>query len=574
MFHSQQSMKQRSRNWFGGQPECRRWRRGLGAIALLTSLSLAIAPLRAQENLEDLLEDFDYWADLCNLQVEAKKYEEALAACEQGIILEPKDSGIWAEHSGVLLKLKKYPEAIASARKALSFNEENSLALTYICQSFRGMNQLEKALDACNQALKLDGSWGTQSPLLAWFYRGVLLAESGQQEQALIAFERALLLEPEDSLILAYRCGTLTDLKRYDEAIAICRQALDGNGRWGDFTAALAWSNLGFAHAQLKQYDAAIAAYDRAVSINANDPVIWGRQGLALEALGRVQEALTSYESAAALKEDYSLAQVGRCTMLNKLERHEEALAACDLALQGDGTWPDPGPVKAWDQRGIALAGQGDYEAALASANRAVGIKPDYIDAWGNRSATFWYLKRYEEALASAERAIALKPDAARAWFNKGTILRTLGNDAGALNAYDQALKGDTPLRDRAMLVNIWANRSAVLWSQGKFADALTSADEAIALNPNAAQGWFNRGIALAKLRRYSEALDAYDRALEIEPDTGYIWSAKGDVLLKLGRFEAALPALQTAAKLDPENPVVQANLAQVQQLLNAGGEQ
>ena len=92
--------------------------------------------LLAQEDLKDKLEDFDYWKDLCNLQADAKKYKEALAACEQGIALEPKDAPIWADHSGVLLALKQYPEAIASAERALKFDSENSLAYTYICLSF------------------------------------------------------------------------------------------------------------------------------------------------------------------------------------------------------------------------------------------------------------------------------------------------------------------------------------------------------------------------------------------------------------------------------------------------------
>ena len=190
----------------------RLWEIGLGVVAIIGSLDTPVSALvaskpqmpnstlgemLAQQGLEEL-EDFDYWLNRCNLLATAQKYEEALVACEQGITLRPKNAEIWANHSGILLNLKQYPEAIASADNALKFDNKNSLALTYKCFAFSALTQNEAALDACNEALRVNGNWGNRSPALAWYYRGVILSQSGQDEQALVAYERTLLLEPQD----------------------------------------------------------------------------------------------------------------------------------------------------------------------------------------------------------------------------------------------------------------------------------------------------------------------------------------------------------------------------------------
>jgi predicted Zn-dependent protease len=66
------------------------------------------------------LKDFTYWANLCDLLKNEKKYTEALAACDQALALKPNEPIVWTNRIEALLKLKKYPEALASADSALA----------------------------------------------------------------------------------------------------------------------------------------------------------------------------------------------------------------------------------------------------------------------------------------------------------------------------------------------------------------------------------------------------------------------------------------------------------------------
>lgn len=548
---------------------------GTAPLAFASPIKVRFEPSStvAQVNFEEL-EDFEYWQRLCRLQADAQNYEEAQQACEQAIELRPEDASIWADHSGVLLQAKKYPEAIASADLSLTYNLENSLAFTYQCAAFYALENYETALDKCNEALKFNGDWGTGSPALAWRYRGLILDYQGKSELALVAFDRTLLLIPEDSLTLTYQCKALLNLERHSEAISTCQNALAGNQQWGEETPALAWFYQGLAHQAMDAYGAAVAAYDQAIAIAPDQADVWTEQGWTLENLQRPTEALTSYTRAVELAPESSRALVGQCTALNQLQRYEEALSACQQAIEGDGVWGELGAARGWNEQAQALAGGGLFEEALASSNRAVGIQPAYPEAWSNRSVILWYLggqaadeatlETLVEAADSAQRSIALNPDWARPWANLARIYRsqgryfwTEGNVAGATTAYQNARE----TYEQALLLesedaDIWSNYSVVLWLLGEYDEALAAADEAVRVDDASSQAWQNRGAALVALNRYEAAQISYEIAIGIDDQNANAWASLGIIQLSLDQIETGKAALETALELDPENPL------------------
>jgi len=82
-----------------------------------------------------------------------------------------------------------------------------------------------------------------------------------------------------------------------------------------------------------------------------------------------------------------------------------------------------------------------DPLVSLDHADRAIALKPDYVEAWLNRGAALNDLRRHEEALASCERAIELKPDYAEAWSNRGNALRDLQRHEEALASFDRSIE-------------------------------------------------------------------------------------------------------------------------------------
>jgi predicted O-linked N-acetylglucosamine transferase (SPINDLY family) len=64
-----------------------------------------------------------------------------------------------------------------------------------------------------------------------------------------------------------------------------------------------------------------------------------------------------------------------------------------------------------YSNRGIVLLELKRSEEALASFDKAIGLKSDYAEAHNNRGNALRDLRRFEQALASYERALAAKPD-------------------------------------------------------------------------------------------------------------------------------------------------------------------
>jgi hypothetical protein len=77
---------------------------------------------------------------------------------------------------------------------------------------------------------------------------------------------------------------------------------------------------------------------------------------------------------------------------------------------------------------------------ALASYDRALALRPDWVDALMNRGTALAELHRTEEALASYSLALALQPDHIEALWNRFNIFRELWRPAEALIDLETAL--------------------------------------------------------------------------------------------------------------------------------------
>jgi tetratricopeptide (TPR) repeat protein len=196
------------------------------------------------------------------------------------------------------------------------------------------------------------------------------------------------------------------------------------------------WHEKGLIHAMGKEYEQAIASYDRALEIKPDFHEAWNNRGNALGNLGRYEQAIASYDQALEIKPDKHEAWYNRGVALDDLGRYEEAIASYDQALE-----IKPDKHEAWTNRGIALVNLGRYEEALASYDQALEIKPDFHQAWYNRGVALGNLGRYEEAIASYDQALEIKPDDHKAWYNRGNALVNLGRYEEAIASYDQAIK-------------------------------------------------------------------------------------------------------------------------------------
>ncbi len=129
-----------------------------------------------------------------------------------------------------------------------------------------------------------------------WFELGVVIAAQGDYATALKHFERAVSLRPQDGVYLAYQAKALSRLNRRPEAIAIYRQAIQGQrGGWeAHFELAGELAAAGDVAESIQQYAEVLRLNSRHVVSRINLGVMLVRQN-------RFDEAIQQFETALQL---------------------------------------------------------------------------------------------------------------------------------------------------------------------------------------------------------------------------------------------------------------------------------
>lgn len=176
----------------------------------------------------------------------------------------------------------------------------------------------------------------------------------------------------------------------------------------------------------------------------------------------------------------------------------------------------------------------------------------------------------------------SLQESAAERNRQKGVALHGAGDFAGALAAYDAALR-ENPLaaavhlqRGNALVMlqrvedSIIAyerclalapgnpeagyNRARALVQLERWQDALAALDDLVGRHPQIADAWVNRAGVLQALGLHQEALASVMRALALKPGDARALYNAGNILLVLKRFEESRQVLLQASLSDPRN--------------------
>lgn len=271
----------------------------------------------------------------------------------------------------------------------------------------------------------------------------------------------------------------------------------------------------------------------------------WFAKAIALNDLGRREEALEAYEGALRLEPDWPELWVSKGMILNELTRHTEALDAFEEALRLAPDLPE-----GWLGKGVSLAALHRSPEAITAYEQAIELRFDYPSAWHNKAKELQDLGRSEEAMQHYDIALVLKPDYGLAHHNKGNLLGEVGRHQEALGAYVRAIEcgSDYPHED-------WAGKGIALKNLSRYEEALEAFDRSLELEPDYAEAWHGKGVALDESRRHEEALKAFERGIGLKPDSPILLRSKGIALVNLERFEEALSAFdEVLASEQPES--------------------
>ncbi len=135
-----------------------------------------------------------------------------------------------------------------------------------------------------------------------------------------------------------------------------------------------------------------------------------------------------------------------------------------DQLRQGGQTPPgDAEAPQAGNQRGVALARQGEYQAAIAEFTRAIRRDPTYADAFYNRAMVYLAIGNLGAAASDFGRVVEIRPD-----FVEGYIRRARLH--AAMNEHDQAISDLTKAVEiDSRCVRAYFQRSLVRYTKGQY---------------------------------------------------------------------------------------------------------
>jgi tetratricopeptide (TPR) repeat protein len=271
-----------------------------------------------------------------------------------------------------------------------------------------------------------------------------------------------------------------------------------------------------------KRFADAIGFLDAALNAEPDDVSALSNLGLALSAVGRLDEALRAYDRAIAGSPNLAALHYNRANVLQSQGCRAEAVLAYD---------------------------------------RALALRPAFEEALANRGNALREMGRNEDALASYERALRVNPLFVEALFNKAILLDQIGRPREALAAFDNALSVDGKSARGYLL------RAGLLKRLGKPESALRDFTKATRADPRHAIAHALRGDQLNELGRHDEALKSFVRATEADPGFAEAHDRLGCALVDVGRIEEARRAHERAVALSPHKPGFYYNLTAVAEL-------
>lgn len=407
----------------------------------------------------------------------------------------------------------------AWGKPLIASSEETAARL---CRAFDDTPERVAAL--CAQAVN-DGTPTLAERAELLTLKGDALDLLGRHDEAAAAFTAAAAADPAHVRAHTGMAWLLWGLDREREAVAHFRTAIELR------PTADGLAGLGSALYRSGQADAAEALdlVRTALAIEPEYP--WALREIGWIELdeGRFAEAIAAFDSALALNAEDWNAHFGRSRALSKAGDHEAALVAASRSVAAEDEHQQVYAHRAYVLRQLDRNAQAVTEAA-----RAVDLAPGWSGGYVQKALA-------EEALGHRAVALATFADA----------LEQGAEDAYLLHWYGDVLSNDGQMKKAAEIVDRAIARpdhdqfdlSLRSWIAVEMQDydaALKAAEGALALDPMMPYPHFYAAVAMVHAGRTEDGIAQFDKAMALGIDEEMVGVFAAD-LIAAGRFVDAI---------------------------------
>jgi tetratricopeptide (TPR) repeat protein len=378
---------------------------------------------------------------------------EAEKAALLAVSLNPQDpdhgallARIYTQRGVPALAIQAYEQALSAPGV-----QPTATMLHQLGNLYRGQQRFNEARDQYLRAVALDSTYVPVFGDLA-----DLLRRAGRHEMAARTYLRYVADAPADTSAWLGLAGSLTELRRYDQACDAAAHArqLDPTGaeaqrafvRAGlhatdpavkaeaaDLMASLlddgtAWTaaellDLAAVQMERKTYDAAVVTLARAAAADSTLYQVPFQQGVLALRTGQPQAAVASFERAVTLAPESAPVQLNLGIAHYQAGQVPEAIAALRAAVERDPSSTTARGMLAQTLRGVGFSclRAADYQGAVKAYTEAANVEPNDADGWAGLGNAQLGLGNLDTAESAFARARSLDPR--NVMLQKGTEL-------------------------------------------------------------------------------------------------------------------------------------------------------
>ncbi len=259
---------------------------------------------------------------------ELGQFDQAIATFEEARKLSPKDPAVASYLADANIAAKKYPAAVDITRQALLDNPDDARLIRLQARALRFSGKTEQGIALLEESIKKHADDPSGYIALAQLY-----SEAERGAQAVRVLQDAQALFPNDTTIGFELGATYDKQKKYADAEAAFKQVLN---REPDNAPVLNY--LGYMLAERgERLDESVTYVKKALEIEPDNGSYLDSLGWAYYKADKLELAESNLRRAADQLKSNSVIQDHYGDVLLKMGRLDEAIAAFNRALTGDG---------------------------------------------------------------------------------------------------------------------------------------------------------------------------------------------------------------------------------------------
>src|SRR5262249_27280395 len=200
---------------------------------------------------------------------------------------------------------------------------------------------------------------------------------------------------------------------------------------------------------------------------------------------------------------------------------------------------------------GRALMIIGRFDAAQVEFEQGIRLEPDSAEMQYNLGKLFSVQDNWEPARKALEAAVKIDPTYLEALDALGFALEALGDDAGAIAKYQQAIALNQQRQGHFVSAHV---SLAALFNRTRGADkALQYAHQALELDPKSDPALFQQGKAQERQGHVEEAVESLKEATTLNPRASAYYYVLANLYRRLGQADESAKALESFKRLESE---------------------